>query len=281
MKLLVRCGLGLTALLMLLLAGGTTRGAPGYSAAATVEPGGLWIVRGPAGSAFTVRLFGITTRAYPVEGQTVALVPISGRTKAGSYTAVVRSDSGETSSLPVKVRAKRFVTQHIKMPKSKTGLQSPAILKKERQILYGALAKTGPEPMWTGPFRLPLQARVSSDYGKMRYVNGKFWSQHSGVDLAAGTGVRVLAPNRGRVLLTQKLWMRGNTLLLDHGLGLVSAFNHLSGFLVKPGDVVEKGQPIAKVGATGFVTGPHLHWEVRAGQVPVNPWPLIRQGVGL
>lgn len=71
--------------------------------------------------------------------------------------------------------------------------------------------------------------------------------------------------------------MRGNTLVLDHGLGLTSIYNHLSRFLVKEGEEVVRGQPIGEVGATGFVTGPHLHWELRVGTVPVNPWPLIRR----
>jgi murein DD-endopeptidase MepM/ murein hydrolase activator NlpD len=207
---------------------------------------------------------------------------IYARTKPGRYTAVVKVGGEVAARVPFQVVSKAFPTQHIKMQQSKTGLMSPSVLKKERVILGETYEKTASAPMWKGAFRLPLSnPRVTSDFGRTRYVNGKFWSQHGGLDLASPAGRITVAGNDGRVILARKLWMRGNTLAIDHGMGIISVYNHLSAFLVKEGDTVTKGQPVGKVGATGFVTGPHLHWEIRAAGTPVNPWPLIKSGIHL
>ncbi|MBW3623902.1 MAG: M23 family metallopeptidase [Armatimonadetes bacterium] len=251
---------------------------------ARVHPGGLWVLAVPTQGADSARVtvFGETHAMYAHNGKWVAPIAVYARTKPGRYTATIRLDDRPALRVPLQVVAKKFPTQHIKMKKSKTGLMSPAILKKERQILNAAYEETHPEPMWRGAFQSPIPgARVSSDFGRTRYVNGKFWSQHGGIDLAAPQGKVTVAGNDGRVILAQKLWMRGNTLAIDHGMGIITVYNHLSSFLVKEGDTVRKGQPVGKVGATGFVTGPHLHWEIRAGGTPTNPWPILKGGIPL
>ncbi len=252
--------------------------------ATRVEPGGLWVVSIPRGEgqSATVTLLKETHSMFRRGDRWVAPLAIYARTQPGSYVAVAREVGAAPVRLPLIVSKKAFPTQRITMKPGKTGLQSPDILRRERQILSAAYQKTAPEPLWHGAFQLPLSdARVSSDFGRTRYVNGKFWSQHGGLDLAAPSGKVTVAGNDGRVILARKLWMRGNTLALDHGMGVISVYNHLSAFLVKEGDTVVKGQAVAKVGATGFVTGPHLHWEIRAGGTPTNPWPLIRKGIRL
>lgn len=252
--------------------------------AVRVVPGGLLTVTAPitnSGSA-RVTVFGETHPMFPHNGKWVAPIAVYARTKPGRYTAVVREAGQPARNIAIQVMKKAFPTQHIKMKRSKTGLMSPAILKKERAILESAFKDTLPRPLWRGSFQLPIPgARVSSDFGRTRYVNGRFWSQHGGLDLAAPQGRVTVAGNHGRVILARKLWMRGNTLALDHGMGVVSVYNHLSAFLVREGDTVAKGQPVGKVGATGFVTGPHLHWEIRAAGTPTNPWPILDSGIPL
>ena len=273
-------------LLFFALIAGLTVGTKAVPAAAParVTPGGLWVVAVPqtgAGSA-RVTVFGDTHPMYPHNGKWVAPIAVYARTKPGSYTATVREAGQPARRIALQVVKKAFPTQHIKMKKSKTGLMSPSILKKERQILNAAFRDTAPEPLWRGAFQNPIPgARVSSDFGRTRYVNGRFWSQHGGIDLSAPTGKVTVAGNNGRVILAQKLWMRGNTLAIDHGMGVISVYNHLSAFLVREGDTVTKGQPVGKVGATGFVTGPHLHWEIRAAGTPTNPWPILKGGIPL
>lgn len=245
-------------------------------------PGSLWVYQySPAGGEqrqLFLRAFGHQWPLYPIKQKRVALVPIPANTHPGQYKGELVTEDGSVLREEVlQVYPKTFPTQHIKMPPKKTRLMDPHLLKKEREILYSALSRSSPVPLWEGTFRLPVKSRVTSDFGRIRYVNGRFWSQHSGLDLASPAGAKIYASNRGRVIMARKLRMRGNTLVLDHGLGLTSIYNHLSRFLVKEGEEVTRGQPIGEVGATGFVTGPHLHWEIRVGTIPVNPWPLIRR----
>ena len=251
---------------------------------ASVTPGGLWVVGVPqtGTNSASITVFNETHPMFAHNGRWVAPIAIYARTKPGRYTAVVRENGQAPRRITFRVVKKAFPTQHIKMKKSKTGLMSPSVLKKERVILEEAFRDTTPEPLWRGAFQSPIPgARVSSDFGRTRYVNGRFWSQHGGIDLAAPQGRVTVAGNHGRVILARKLWMRGNTLAIDHGMGIITVYNHLSAFLVREGETVKKGQPVGKVGATGFVTGPHLHWEIRAAGTPTNPWPIINSGIRL
>jgi murein DD-endopeptidase MepM/ murein hydrolase activator NlpD len=130
--------------------------------------------------------------------------------------------------------------------------------------------------MWSGHVRLPKTVeRVTSGFGDGRIFNGQVSSQHTGLDLDGVTGDTVFAPARGVVELTGQFELAGNNVYINHGGGLVSAYFHLSEQLVAVGDTVEVGMPIGRVGATGRVTGPHLHWVVRYGHTSVDPRSLI------
>lgn len=156
---------------------------------------------------------------------------------------------------------------------------SDALINKERDILYASFEDSLPEPQWNGLFIKPINSRVSSDFGKKRTVNGRPWGQHGGIDLAGTTGTPIKAPAGGRVVLAQKLWIRGNTIVLDHGMGLFTMYNHLSRFQVKEGDLVQPGQTLGNVGSTGLASGPHLHFEARVNKISVNPWILLKKGL--
>lgn len=129
--------------------------------------------------------------------------------------------------------------------------------------------------IWEEPFVFPRDARVTSGFGRGREYNGNITSRHMGTDFAGATGAPVVAANRGVVRIVDAFFYGGNVVYLDHGAGLTSAYLHLSEQLVAQGDTVDRGQLIGRVGATGRVTGPHLHLIVRYGGVTVDPLSLF------
>jgi hypothetical protein len=129
--------------------------------------------------------------------------------------------------------------------------------------------------LWTAPFRRPRESRVTSTFGRGREFNGAITSRHLGTDYAGAVGAPVRAANRGVVRLVDAFFLGGNVVYLDHGAGLVTAYLHLSEQRVAVGDTVPRGGIIGKVGATGRVTGPHLHWITRYGVVTVDPASVL------
>ena len=121
----------------------------------------------------------------------------------------------------------------------------------------------------------PRDDRVTSGFGNGREFNGQISSRHLGLDLDGEPGDTVVAAARGVVALVDSFLLAGNIVYLNHGAGLLSGYFHLSEALVARGDTVEPGSPIGRVGATGRVTGPHLHWVVRYGQTSVDPRSLL------
>jgi murein DD-endopeptidase MepM/ murein hydrolase activator NlpD len=133
------------------------------------------------------------------------------------------------------------------------------------------LASLGTPPMWHEPFVHPRPGRVTSPFGGGRQFNGKLVARHTGTDFAGQVGDSVGAANRGVVALVGDFFLAGTVVYIDHGGGLTSAYFHLSAVNVTVGDTVQRGQRLGSVGATGRVTGPHLHWVVRYGATSVNP----------
>ena len=129
--------------------------------------------------------------------------------------------------------------------------------------------------LWTQPFLRPRTSRITSTFGSGRVFNGRLSSSHGGVDFAGQPGDPVKAANRGVVALVDNFFLAGNVVYIDHGAGVVTGYFHLTQALVAVGDTVERGQEIGLVGATGRVTGPHLHWSARYGEHTVDPMGLI------
>ena len=129
--------------------------------------------------------------------------------------------------------------------------------------------------LWTQPFAVPRGSVITSRFGSGRVFNGKVSSRHLGVDFRGATGDPVRAANRGVVALIDTTFLGGRVVYVDHGEGIVTAYMHLSKPLVAVGDTVQRGQRIGLVGATGRVTGPHLHWNARYGAITVNPLGLL------
>ena len=132
------------------------------------------------------------------------------------------------------------------------------------------------ERLWSGGFLRPVPGDSTSSFGRRSVFNGQPRSPHSGTDFRGAEGTRITAPNAGIVVLAADLYFSGNVVIIDHGWGLYSYFAHLSSIAVEDGIRVEQGDVVGDVGATGRVTGPHLHWTVRLNDARVDPLSLMQ-----
>ena len=152
-----------------------------------------------------------------------------------------------------------------------------ARVEREGQLALGVGRRSHESPRrWTAAFLRPRASEISSRFGTGRTFNGQVTSRHLGVDFRGGVGAPIRAANRGVVVLVDTFFLGGRVVYIDHGEGLTTGYLHLSRALVEVGDTVARGQTIGLVGATGRVTGPHLHWTARYGALTVNPLDLLK-----
>jgi murein DD-endopeptidase MepM/ murein hydrolase activator NlpD len=145
----------------------------------------------------------------------------------------------------------------------------------ENEVITTLFATESPKRLWSEPFMMPLIGPVTTSFGMTRYINGKPSSSHNGIDIAAVTGTPVAAANDGTVALVMDMFFSGLSLFVDHGQGLYTMYFHLSDVLVTAGESVKRGEIVARVGATGRVTGAHLHFGARLNYNKVNPAELM------
>ena len=193
---------------------------------------------------------------------------------AGPGTAHLRvvTDAGERR-LPYAIVPKRYAEQHLKVAPRTVDL-SPADLarhEREREHQQGVIASFSAPPTGALRMRAPCAGPRSDSFGKRRFFNGQPRNPHSGMDIAAPTGTPVVAPLAGTVVDTGDYFFNGSTVWLDHGGGLLSMLCHLSRIDCQPGDRLAAGQRLGAVGASGRVTGPHLHWTVTLSRASVDP----------
>jgi murein DD-endopeptidase MepM/ murein hydrolase activator NlpD len=188
--------------------------------------------------------------------------------------------SAQASSHSFNVVDKAYTEQHISLQNREMVNPNPEQLARIREesqrqrALY--LQHSDAPPPATG-FIQPLQGRVSSLFGHRRFFNGQARNPHSGLDIAAPTGSEISAPAAGEVTLVDDLYYNGKTIFLDHGQGLITMYCHLSESLVTQGERVAQGEVIGLVGATGRVTGPHLHWSVSLNGYRVDPQSMMAE----
>ena len=199
-----------------------------------------------------------------------------------SVSATTENGEDAECTATLTVRAGKFATESLTVqqrfvePNEQQAQRMAAEQEKLRQIFEHIT----PEKLWHGSFRLPLGSGVrGTNFGKRRILNGQPRSPHTGADFPAPTGTPIHATQSGRVVLAEELYFAGNTVIIDHGLGIYSLYGHLSATNVAVGDAVKAGAVIGKVGSTGRVTGPHLHWGVTVNKARVNPTQLISQTV--
>ncbi len=209
------------------------------------------------------------------------LVGIDLETKPGRYVVKLSGEDAAgapaTAQYVLIVTAKKFPTRELTVDEKFVSPppDAQARIKLESEKVRAIFDVVSPERYWSGPFRIPVPGPPISGFGKRSVYNGQPRSPHAGTDFQGATGTPIMAPNAGKVVLAANLYYSGNTVIIDHGLGLYSYFGHMSAFSVRPGDRVTTGQVVGKVGATGLVTGPHLHWSVRLVGTRVDPLSLI------
>jgi murein DD-endopeptidase MepM/ murein hydrolase activator NlpD len=202
------------------------------------------------------------------------LVGIPLAAKPGTASIAVQTAEGGLRQIAYTVAPKRYLEQRLKVAPGTVDLspEDEARYERERAHLASVMATfSEPLPQTGLRMRVPVPGRRSSSFGLRRVFNGQSRNPHSGMDIAAGTGTPVTAPLPGRVIDTGDYFFNGNTVWLDHGGGLLSMLCHLSAIDVKPGDALKTGERLGAVGATGRVTGPHLHWSVMLNRAMVDP----------
>ncbi len=148
-------------------------------------------------------------------------------------------------------------------------------IQRDNEAIRRAYATVTMKRFWSDSPVLPVNSQVTSVFGSSRVYNGKKTSAHLGTDLRAPTGTRIVAPTGGQVVLVRDTFYLGKTIIVDHGFGVFTIYGHLSKTLVKPGKVVKTGQLLGLAGATGRVSGPHLHWAAHLNGVKVDPLLLM------
>ncbi len=177
----------------------------------------------------------------------------------------------------VRIAARSFPEQRLTVANKMVHLSDDDLLRHvgEKQEVRRILDHPGPQRLWDGRFVRPLPGEVSSAYGLTRFFNGEPRAPHRGIDLRGRQGEAVHAIAPGRVVLAAEHYFAGNSVYVDHGQGLVSMYFHLSEIDVAPGDVLAAGDVVGKVGMTGRVTGPHLHFGLSVYGELVDPMPLV------
>jgi murein DD-endopeptidase MepM/ murein hydrolase activator NlpD len=196
--------------------------------------------------------------------------------KAGSHMVTIDAGRAHRTEALL-VRPKRFPTRRLTVD---PGFVTPPPEAADRiagdaRLLARAWESSAHERLWSEPFARPVREVANSAFGTRSIFNGLPRNAHGGADFLSPAGTAIRAPNAGRVLIARDLYYSGNTIVIDHGLGLFSTLAHLSAFDVHEGDTVTRLQPLGRVGATGRVTGPHLHWAIRAGGARVDPLSLL------
>ena len=191
------------------------------------------------------------------------IAPVTGTSVAMTYTLLVEHKAYQTRQLTV---APRYVE-----PPPEVGERIAREAAQQTAIFATATERR----LWRGSWRRPVAGQETGAFGSRSVFNGQPRNPHSGADFRATEGTPVIAPNVGTVVLTGDTYFSGGSVILDHGWGLYSYFAHLSKILVEDEELVEPGQVLGHAGATGRVTGPHLHWTVRLNGARVDPLSLI------
>jgi murein DD-endopeptidase MepM/ murein hydrolase activator NlpD len=210
----------------------------------------------------------------------VAVVGIPLDTKPGAHTVTLQPAAGDARKIEFAVADKRYDEQRLKVPNqrhvdpSKEDLER---IERERKRIDAALGNYAADRVPAFAMQAPVDGRRSSSFGLRRYFNHQPRNPHTGMDIAAPTGTPILSPAPGVVTDTGDYFFNGNTVFVDHGRGVVTMYCHLSRIDVKPGDEVTAGTQLGLVGATGRVTGPHLHWGVAVNRAMVDPALFLQE----
>ena len=256
-------------------------GRPTFAASAvplpqtSLVPGGVYVlpIESTSTQAPVVTLDGQRAMVLRSNAHWVAVVGLPLSEKPGRLTVLVRDGVAPEKTVGFDITDKHYVTQSLKVAPGKVDLSKEDEERVNREIphIKATVATFSDTAPTTLRLRQPIPGVRSSSYGMRRIFNNEPRSPHTGMDIAAPTGTPVKAPAAGRVIDTGDYFFNGNTVFIDHGEGLITMYCHLSEIDVKSGQSVTTGEVIAKVGATGRVTGPHLHFGVALNATFVDP----------
>jgi murein DD-endopeptidase MepM/ murein hydrolase activator NlpD len=202
-----------------------------------------------------------------------------GRDAKPSSTLVARFPDGTGETRALKIEKRSYDIQRIEGLPQRQVTPSPddqARIAAETEALKAARARFTDAAFYRDGFAWPAQGPISGVYGSQRILNGEPRAPHLGLDVAAPEGTEVRAPAAGIVSFARHdLFFTGHTVMLDHGHGLTTLYAHLSAILVREGERIEKGAPLGRIGKTGRVTGPHLHWAAYLGETRLDPALLL------
>lgn len=223
----------------------------------------------------------------PYVGGYWGLVGIDPWSSVGPHTIAVESESPDGTVSPVAqstvqvLAAPSTWTEDAPLPPSKGDITQASVQAAENRQLAPIFSAFTPRQLWRGTFLLPAAGPITQTFGN-KYSNdgGKtFHNYHEGLDIGAWTGTPILAANSGHVVVARPLHVRGNGVIIDHGMGVFSGYYHMSRIVGREGSDVQKGDLIGYVGDTGYATGPHLHWEIRLDNQYVDPTEWLTRDV--
>lgn len=231
--------------------------------------GGMVMGQAPAGAKIQFQ-----KRNLPVAANGVFVLGF-GRDDTSPQTLQITLPGGARQNIALAIRKREFQVQKVTGVPARTVNPDPkdmARIEKEQAAVGGAREVVSLHTFFRDEFIWPVKGPVTGVYGSQRFYNGEARSPHFGVDLAVPHGTLILAPADGVVSMAYPdMFFSGDTIVLDHGMGISTSYLHMSEMLVKKGDVVKKGQPIGKVGASGRATGPHLCWRLNWFQQRLDP----------
>ena len=244
-------------------------------------PGGVALVDlGPALVAPQASVDGVPVLVSGRPGGWTAVVGIPLEAAPGEQVLEVRREGEAVARVPFAVAPVRYAEQRLKVAPGKVDLSPADLARHERERLRSAEIVATWSALEPGSLRMlqPAPGRRSGSFGLRRVFNGQPRKPHGGMDIAAPTGTPVVAAAAGKVIDTGDYFFNGNTVWIDHGRGLLTMYCHLSSIAVRAGATVEAGARIGAVGATGRVTGPHLHWSVMLNRTMVDPALFLAGG---
>lgn len=250
----------------------------------TSRQGGFLIVRlvnGPADLASATAFFnGVSYTMLPAGDVWYAYVGLGQYLPVGAYALEIASKAGTLASGAVTISEGGFQYADITLPPSSIDLLTDqAAIDAERATLNATYAVFTPQKLWSGPWIVPAQGSVSNAYGLQRSINGGPYSGHGGTDIANEAGTPLYASAGGTVALAQQMYLFGNVVVIDHGAGVFSSYNHLSSIGVTAGQSVAQGDYLGAMGETGFVSGPHVHWEAIVHGLRIDPMLFTQSGI--
>ncbi|MGD8519900.1 MAG: M23 family metallopeptidase [Desulfobacterales bacterium] len=205
-------------------------------------------------------------------------IPMQAKLGPGMVTIEWEDTNGaQKQTIPIRIIAGNYRTDKLSVDPRKVDLNKKdlARVKREKEEIQRVYASGSSEKLWQGRFQLPIKSTVTSPFGNKRMFNGQLRSFHNGVDFRAPEGKPIYAANAGVVKLAKSLFFSGNIIIVDHGTGIFSNYAHLSRIDVEPGQRLQKRQLMGYSGATGRVSGPHLHWAIKVNGIYIDPLQFV------